>query len=182
MKPMNSQTAFEFISAEFESTVLPTLCEYIKIPSSSPAYDTGTNSTTTEQVIELMVKWVSLQNIEGLELHVRRIEGRTPLIFLKVIGAYTVSPGSILMYGHPDKQPPFSGWNADLGPYIPVIKENQHGRVLYGRAGADDGYAIFGAVLALKALKAQGIPFSDVFISTSATMIPLKLFVSQRPS
>ena len=39
------------------------------------------------------------------------------------------------------------GWNEDLGPWKPVIK----GDKLYGRGGADDGYAAFASLCALRA-------------------------------
>jgi len=59
-----------------------------------------------------------------------------------------------LLYGHLDKQPEFSGWRADLGPWTPKYE----GGLLYGRGGADDGYAVYAAVSALQALDAQGVP------------------------
>ncbi len=49
------------------------------------------------------------------------------------------------MYGHMDKQPPFPGWDEGLGPYKPVIRQKNGESYLYGRGGADDGYAIFAA-------------------------------------
>ncbi len=65
------------------------------------------------------------------------------------------------MYGHCDKQPPlFEEWDKDLHPYKPIIRDGK----LYGRGSADDGYATFSAVTAIKALKKQGTnslhPFS----------------------
>jgi acetylornithine deacetylase/succinyl-diaminopimelate desuccinylase-like protein len=41
-----------------------------------------------------------------------------------------------------------------LGPRTPKVEDDK----LYGRGGADDGYAIYAAVSAIEALKAQGIP------------------------
>jgi len=41
-----------------------------------------------------------------------------------------------------------------LGPTIPVIRDDK----LYGRGGADDGYSTYGTILAIKALKDQGLP------------------------
>jgi acetylornithine deacetylase/succinyl-diaminopimelate desuccinylase-like protein len=55
-----------------------------------------------------------------------------------------------MMYGHLDKQPEFTGWRADLGPWTPKYLEGK----LYGRGGADDGYAIYAAIQALKTQKA----------------------------
>ena len=59
----------------------------------------------------------------------------------------------MLLYGHLDKQPEFNGWRSDLGPWTPKL---ENGR-LYGRGGADDGYAVYAAVTAIEALHAQGI-------------------------
>jgi acetylornithine deacetylase/succinyl-diaminopimelate desuccinylase-like protein len=57
------------------------------------------------------------------------------------------------MYGHMDKQPEFSGWRSNLGPWTPVIEDDK----LYGRGGADDGYAVYASIAAILALKAQGV-------------------------
>jgi acetylornithine deacetylase/succinyl-diaminopimelate desuccinylase-like protein len=72
-----------------------------------------------------------------------------------------------MMYGHLDKQPPSEGWlNAEgLYPYQPIIKD---GIKLYGRGGADDGYAIFAAITSLKALQDQGLPHARIVIIIEA--------------
>jgi acetylornithine deacetylase/succinyl-diaminopimelate desuccinylase-like protein len=80
-----------------------------------------------------------------------RIEGRTPLLFIEIPGD---SDDVVLLYGHYDKQPEFSGWDEDLDPWVPTIKDGK----LYGRGGADDGYAVFGSLTAIRALQEQGIP------------------------
>ena len=63
------------------------------------------------------------------------------------------STETVLMYGHLDKQPEFNGWRKDLGPWTPKYENG----LLYGRGGADDGYAIYAAITAVEALDAQGI-------------------------
>ena len=65
-----------------------------------------------------------------------RLPGRTPLIFIDMPGDST---DTVLLYGHLDKQPEMTGWSEGLGPWVPVRKDDK----LYGRGGADDGYAIF---------------------------------------
>jgi acetylornithine deacetylase/succinyl-diaminopimelate desuccinylase-like protein len=82
-------------------------------------------------------------------VEVIRLEGRTPVIFIEIPGQGT---DTVLLYGHLDKQPEMTGWADGLGPWIPVVKDGR----LYGRGGADDGYAMFAAVAAILALKAQG--------------------------
>jgi acetylornithine deacetylase/succinyl-diaminopimelate desuccinylase-like protein len=57
-----------------------------------------------------------------------------------------------------------TGWADDLGPWKPVIK----GDKLYGRGGADDGYAIFGSLTAIRALQEQGLPHARCVILIEA--------------
>ena len=80
---------------------------------------------------------------------IARLPGRTPLIFIDVPG----SGDTVLLYGHLDKQPEFTGWHEGLGPWEPVIR----GGRLYGRGAADDGYAVFSSLTAIAALQAQRI-------------------------
>jgi acetylornithine deacetylase/succinyl-diaminopimelate desuccinylase-like protein len=51
-----------------------------------------------------------------------------------------------------------SGWRDGYGPWIPVLHEGK----LYGRGGADDGYAIFASLLALSAVKEQGVKHARI--------------------
>ncbi len=81
--------------------------------------------------------------------------GRTPLLFLEVTAtAGSESAGTVLLYGHYDKQPEFDGWRTGLGPWEPVLRDGR----LYGRGGADDGYALFASLTAIAALQAEGRP------------------------
>jgi acetylornithine deacetylase/succinyl-diaminopimelate desuccinylase-like protein len=59
----------------------------------------------------------------------------------------------VLLYGHLDKQPEFTGWHEGLSPWEPVIRDGR----LYGRGAADDGYAVFSSLIAIAALQAQHI-------------------------
>ena len=68
------------------------------------------------------------------------------------------------MYGHLDKQPEMLGWADDLGPWQPVMKDGK----LYGRGGADDGYAMFASIAALLALKEQGVAHARAVIIIEA--------------
>ena len=64
------------------------------------------------------------------------------------------------MYGHYDKQPHFTQWGEGLHPTNPV----RRGELLYGRGGADDGYAIFSSILAIKNIQNQGLTHGKVTI------------------
>jgi len=109
------------------------------------------------RAVELASRWVEQQQIEGLRLEVQDLPGRTPLIFMEIEG----DPSStILMYGHLDKQPAMVGWEEGLGPWTPVIRDGK----LFGRGGADDGYAIFAAIAAIRAVKEQNLTHSRIVV------------------
>jgi acetylornithine deacetylase/succinyl-diaminopimelate desuccinylase-like protein len=104
--------------------------------------------------------WVEAQKVPGLSLEVLRLPGRTPVLFFEVASTHTSDTralgqeGTICLYGHLDKQPEFNGWRSDLGPWTPKYENG----LLYGRGGADDGYAVYAAITAIQALKQQGLP------------------------
>jgi acetylornithine deacetylase/succinyl-diaminopimelate desuccinylase-like protein len=110
-----------------------------------------------DTVVRNTAQWIEAQKVPGLTLEVIRLEGRTPVLFFEVeasggeTGEQPASGQTVLMYGHLDKQPEFSGWRNDLGPWTPKYENGK----LYGRGGADDGYAAYAAIAALQALKAQ---------------------------
>ncbi|HZL99699.1 MAG TPA: M20/M25/M40 family metallo-hydrolase, partial [Planctomycetota bacterium] len=79
------------------------------------------------------------------------LPGRTPVILMIAPGD---SERTVLLYGHLDKQPPMTGWESGLDPWTPVLRDGK----LYGRGGADDGYAAFASVTALEALAEQRVP------------------------
>lgn len=149
---MESTKTREFVERVWNDSIIPQLMEYIRIPSKSPFYDTQWREHGyMEQAVALIEKWCRAQPIPGMAFEVVRLEGRTPLLYMDIPGA---SSDCVLLYGHLDKQPEMTGWRDGLGPWDPVIE----GDKLYGRGGADDGYAVFASLTAIRALQEQGIP------------------------
>jgi len=151
---MDQIAAKAFIDALWDAEVIPELTRYIRIPNKSPAFDPdwaahGHMEAATAQ----FAAWAGakIEGIAGARLEVVRLEGRTPVIFIEIPGT-AGADDPVLLYGHLDKQPEMTGWAEGLGPWEPVLKDGR----LYGRGGADDGYAMFGALSAILALKAQG--------------------------
>jgi acetylornithine deacetylase/succinyl-diaminopimelate desuccinylase-like protein len=100
--------------------------------------------------VQLAARWCEERALAGTKVEIVRLPGRTPLLFLEIAGD---APGTVLLYGHLDKQPEMTGWREGLGPWKPV----REGDKLYGRGGADDGYAVFASLAAVMALRAQGV-------------------------
>lgn len=144
------------INNYFDKDALPALEEYIRIPNLSRAFDPdwATNGLF-EKAADHLLKWATSQNVKGLKLEIIKEAGHSPVIFGEIT-ATADKTGTLLFYGHFDKQPHMEGWREGLGPTKPVI---ENGR-LYGRGASDDGYAIFATILAIKACQEQGLPHS----------------------
>ncbi|MGZ6020837.1 MAG: M20/M25/M40 family metallo-hydrolase, partial [Phenylobacterium sp.] len=143
-----------FTADIWRDEITPALVDYIRIPAKSPAFDPDwAKSGFIDAAVEHMVGWArtKVAELPGATLEVVRLEGRTPVIFIEAPGE--IEDDTVLLYGHLDKQPEMTGWSEGLGPWEPVIR----GERLYGRGGADDGYAIYASVTALLALQAQGV-------------------------
>lgn len=148
---MNTQENKTFINQIWDTSIIPTLQDYIRIPNKSPMFDPQWQENGhMEKAVKLIANWCEQQAIENMKLEVIRLPDRTPLIFIDIPGS---SDDTILLYGHLDKQPEMTGWESDLSPWKPVIK----GDKLYGRGGADDGYAAFASLAAIKAIRAQNL-------------------------
>ena len=156
---MIKQCQLSSTTAHFwEQEVLSSLAEYIRIPNKSPLFDPGWQANGfMAQAMDHVVAWINKQEVPGLMLEVHQLDGRTPTLVLELPGAFAET---ILIYGHLDKQPEFTGWHDDLGPWQPVFKDDR----LYGRGGADDGYAVYSAISAIKALQEQGLPLSRIVV------------------
>jgi acetylornithine deacetylase/succinyl-diaminopimelate desuccinylase-like protein len=143
-----------FVERKWNDEIVPALTDYIAIPAKSPAFDPEwVKHGYLERVVQDAAQWAEQQPVRGLKLEIVRLPGRTPVIFFEVPATRSGSDETVVLYGHLDKQPEFAGWRNDLGPWTPKLEDGR----LYGRGGADDGYAIYASVTALAALDAQGI-------------------------
>ncbi len=151
---LNAGQALSQITSQWDGDIVRQLTDYIAIPAKSPAFDADwAQHGHIETVVRNAAAWVEAQKVEGLTLEIVRLEGRTPVIFFEIAATRAHSTQTVLMYGHLDKQPEFSGWRSDLGPWTPKYEDGK----LYGRGGADDGYAVYASIAAVQALKSQGV-------------------------
>jgi acetylornithine deacetylase/succinyl-diaminopimelate desuccinylase-like protein len=154
---LNPDQALAQVSHAWDSDIVQRLKDYVEIPAKSPSFDANwAEAGLLEAVVRNTAQWIEAQRVAGLTLEVVRLPGRTPVLFFEVAstrsGAQPADP-TVLMYGHLDKQPEFSGWRADLGPWTPKYEDGR----LYGRGSADDGYAAYAAIAAIQALKTQNV-------------------------
>ena len=155
---MNTKKIIKDIHSFWDCEIVPALIEYIKIPNKSPSFDPDWEKHGyMDKVLNLAADWTEKNKPSGSEMIIKKSPGRTPLLLLDIPGT---KEGNILMYGHLDKQPEMEGWKEDLGPWKPVIKDKK----LYGRGGADDGYALFASIASINALKEQKIDHPRILI------------------
>ena len=139
--PLDVTTVAGHVAATWADEIVPALHDYIAIPNVSPAYD---------------AEWAAHGHMAGPSTGARtgaapadrrsvrrgaRLPGRTPVVVLSRSRrpATATRDDTVLLYGHLDKQPEMMGWDDGLGPWTPVLDGDR----LYGRGGADDGYAAF---------------------------------------
>ncbi len=138
--------------------LVPVLHDYIAIPNVSEAFDADWQEHGyMQQAVDLIRGWCAARSIEGITVEVHEITGRTPVILIEVppFGAkasHEATDDTVLLYGHLDKQPEMEGWREGFGPWTPVLEGDR----LYGRGGADDGYAAFASLTAIEAIQVAG--------------------------
>jgi len=149
MKPFEGM-----IGEVWDDSIVPTLCRYIEIPNKSPMFDADWQAHGyMRDAVTLLEDWCRDSAASVLALEVVELPGRTPVLFGEIAGSSAAAP-TVLLYGHYDKQPEFTGWLDGLGPWTPVLRDGR----LFGRGGADDGYATFASLTAIAALQHEGMP------------------------
>ncbi|MCY2958782.1 MAG: M20 family metallopeptidase, partial [Planctomycetota bacterium] len=159
----------DFVDSTWDRSIVPALQEYIRIPNKSPAFDPQWREHGhMDRAVKLIEAWCRARAIEGMQIEVIRLKGddgkdRTPVILIEIPGT-AATKETVMLYGHLDKQPEFAGWNAGLGPWEPVLRDGK----LYGRGGADDGYAAFASLTAIEALRRDKVPHARCVVIIEA--------------
>jgi acetylornithine deacetylase/succinyl-diaminopimelate desuccinylase-like protein len=163
---MNARADLAFVESIWDQSIVPALIEYIRIPNKSPAFDPEWRAHGhMHQAVALISDWCKRQPVAGLQLEVIEHPNRTPLIWAEVPGVGPRANETVLLYGHLDKQPEMTGWAEGLGPWTPVLRGDR----LYGRGGADDGYAAFASLTAIAALQRSEQPHARIVMLIEAT-------------
>ncbi len=138
----------------WDDSVIPSLMEYIAIPAISPGFDKNWyHSGFLLKAAKLIEQWCRDIGIDNCRIQTIAPEKRTPLLLIEIEPFNTDCSDTVLFYGHIDKQPEFTGWDADKGPWKPVLENYK----LYGRGGADDAYSVFTAMTAVKVIQEHNL-------------------------
>jgi acetylornithine deacetylase/succinyl-diaminopimelate desuccinylase-like protein len=144
------------IAKFWDEAIVPALVDYIRIPAKSPHFDAAwAKNGHIDAAVKLAAAWCRQHAVPGMKLEIVQLDKRTPVLFIDIPGK---ADGNILVYGHLDKQPEMTGWRDGLGPWTPKLE----GEKLYGRGGADDGYAVFCGLAAVRALQQEKRPHARI--------------------
>ncbi|MDN3518255.1 M20 family metallopeptidase [Aquisalimonas lutea] len=149
---MDTKALQDYVDRTWQDEILGELEGFIRIPAKSPAFDAEwAEHGHLDEAVAHAERWCRETAPADASVEVVRLPGRTPLLLVDVPGT---REGTILLYGHLDKQPEVSGWSEGLGPWQPVLRDDR----LYGRGSADDGYAVYASLASVRAVHDQGIP------------------------
>ena len=153
---LDADETVAYVNRVWSDDIVGALRDYVRVPAVSVAFDPDWQAHGhLDAVVEAAADWARGRAIAGLTVEVVRLAGRTPLLWFEVPAhgdGARPADGPVLLYGHLDKQPPMLPWREGLGPWVPVIEDDR----LYGRGGADDGYAVYSSLAAIEAVQAGG--------------------------
>ena len=92
-----------WVEGLWEQEIVPELETYIAIPNQSPLFDPDWEEHGfMEQAVQQIEAWCRARPIEGLEVEVVRLPGRTPLIWMEIPGEpASTKPDHSLLESHP---------------------------------------------------------------------------------
>jgi acetylornithine deacetylase/succinyl-diaminopimelate desuccinylase-like protein len=149
---MDQTRVRDVIARTWADDVIPSLSGLIEIPALSPSFDADWAATgQLRAAVDHVANWVGSRGLGRPE--VVELDGRAPLLMIDIPAtAGAAARGTVILYGHLDKQPALGNWSEGLAPWRPVLRDGR----LYGRGSADDGYSGYAAVSALEAVRAAG--------------------------
>ena len=144
---MEPKILHETISKIFNTTTLPNLMNFIRIPNTSPEFDPDWDKNNLLlKASKLIITFIKTLQLKNTEITLLKDENHTPFILTETKSSKEKEKNTILFYAHIDKQPNCEGWDKGKSATNPII---ENGR-LYGRGSIDDGYAIYSILTAIK--------------------------------
>lgn len=80
-----SRNIQSFVDQRWAESIVPALCEYIRIPNKSPAFDPNWEAHGhMARAVTLLESWAMEAGVGGLKTEVVTLPGRTPLLLAEV--------------------------------------------------------------------------------------------------
>jgi acetylornithine deacetylase/succinyl-diaminopimelate desuccinylase-like protein len=158
---MDPQKLIDYVNTNFKKDYIPTLQDFIRIPNLSPFFDPDPKYVLLNKAAEMLRLFAIKCGFANAVL----FKDTSPLLVISIDANSKDIKESILLYGHMDKQPWGEGWNPNSGPTDPNIIDDKR---LYGRGSADDGYAMFAMLCAIKAVRDLGQKHGQIVIVIEA--------------
>jgi acetylornithine deacetylase/succinyl-diaminopimelate desuccinylase-like protein len=151
---MDQSEVREAVAGRWIDQVMPSLAGLVEIPALSPSFDADWAAHGhLRAAVDHVWAWIATRGVPGARFELVELEGRSPLLLVDVPATPGAGDkGTVILYGHLDKQPPVGGWSEGLGPWKAVFRDGR----LYGRGAVDDGYSGYAATTALEAIHAAG--------------------------
>src|SRR5687768_18600084 len=84
---MDVESAREHVGTVWDTSIVPAISEYIKIPNKSPLYDANWKANGhMARAVKLIETWCRARAVEGMTLEVIELDGRTPVILMEIPG------------------------------------------------------------------------------------------------
>ncbi len=153
--------------ADAWAAAVPTMMDYVAIPARSPMFDPAWEANGhLARAATLLRDWAVAQRIDGATVELISPPGLSPVLLIDVPPTEpSLGDRTVLIYGHLDKQPEMLPWSEGLGPWTPVLR----GERLYGRGGADDGYAVVAALVAIRTVRETGGSHARIVVLIEAS-------------
>jgi acetylornithine deacetylase/succinyl-diaminopimelate desuccinylase-like protein len=151
---MDQSRVHNSVAQGWSESALTSLVGLVEIPALSPGFDASwAESGHLHAAVEHVRQWIAARAVPGAQFEVLELPERSPLLVIDVPATSDAAArGTVVLYGHLDKQPSVGEWSEGLDPWQPVIRDGR----LYGRGAVDDGYSGYAATLAIEAVRAAG--------------------------
>ncbi|MDH3641002.1 MAG: peptidase M20, partial [Gammaproteobacteria bacterium] len=84
---MKEDSISTFVNELWDASIVPTLCDYVRIPNKSPAFDPDWEANGhMDKAVRMLEAWCKTQPVDDMTVEIVRIEGRTPVLFLDIPG------------------------------------------------------------------------------------------------
>ena len=119
---MEPKTLHETISKIFNTTTLPNLMNFIRIPNTSPEFDPEWDKNNLLlKASKLIITFIKTLQLKNTEITLLKDENHTPFILTETKSSKEKEKNTILFYAHIDKQPNLLPSSSNFTSFFPNL-------------------------------------------------------------